>query len=908
MSPAQVVALRGLVGNHAIARRVAEDRHVHGAGCGHGTVADSSPEGQAALLGAAMSSSQGRPLPEDVRKEAEPFYGRSFSSTRLHDDAVAQRATAAMGAEAMTVGNHIFLPPSAVRNKKLIGHELSHVKNNLDGVRETGHDNGAGVPVTDPGQGSERSAEGDGAAFEAGAVQAPSLGAGRAASGAGPGSPALQRMVGRAVVARAKDTKGKGRAEAAAGGSSKVLAEWETRYQKIAELAKQCTEEQPDFRWGRVTEEVIIRYAHSYEGRREEQSLRHLARRAYSSIGHQEKKAAAAGATAEKDPAKKPKKEDKEEEVQAMLGNNTLFLSTNRDRSVLGLHRALLAAAGLSASEEDAPGAALSQMLITDHDGPAAVEDELEAVPEESGKRRAGAAAPQTGKRRQTGKGAGAAAMPQRDEGQERDRQARLKIRQGLTPKGMPALSLDTAMDVDDPASSYKRDNATLQALRNAKWVRTIDVSQAAARDPKHRAYLADVVSGKYPGYAYLLHNGDSREAQHAEQKLLMLLSHVGQDAGQFLIRGRKRPCRACLALLRYFKEELGFDISFNPRGNHLFVTPLKHAFETFGKDIGPEAQKQFDAHFEEHTGPGQPMYASAPRNATPAAASAAHGIHEAARAEDGGMEQRLELAKTDNGKRRYPKSVRPTVDSPSTSEASDDSGTEAVNDLATRTGELNLRTESKAPPAPVGDKEAQAAEKKEKLRKEVERRLMPLMGNDLLDEYLQHRSRKEARSEGEKGDGKPYATPFPDELLAGIQALTAGAGAIASQAFVAREIFDIMPPALANRLRKRATGHERKKPRPISEREKERLVAAMPADYRRAWDSAAQIKSAPTFPNDFEDLIHSIMFRGPERVSEHSMAEALHLHPSTLKGRMPGIKKRHDHLLNDPGEGPAPA
>ncbi|MFI1172906.1 hypothetical protein [Streptomyces melanogenes] len=67
LTPAQVVALRGLVGNHAIARRVATDRHVHGDDCGHGVVEDTSPEGQLALIGAAMSSSAGRPLPDDVR-------------------------------------------------------------------------------------------------------------------------------------------------------------------------------------------------------------------------------------------------------------------------------------------------------------------------------------------------------------------------------------------------------------------------------------------------------------------------------------------------------------------------------------------------------------------------------------------------------------------------------------------------------------------------------------------------------------------------------------------------------------------------------------------------------------------------------------------------------------------------
>ncbi|WP_369372673.1 hypothetical protein [Streptomyces sp. cg36] len=794
MTPAEVVALRGRVGNQAIARRVATGRHVHGDGCGHGGAADAGPKGRRALIGAATSS-----------------------------------------------------------------------------------------------------------------------------AGSGAGVPAVQRMVGHATVSRAKDekskkessgkakdTKGKGRSKAEGSGSSKVVAEWEARYKKIAELAKQCTDEQPDFRWGRVTEEVIIRYARSYKGQPDEQSLRHLARTAYSGIGHQEKKAAA-GASAGADPEKKQKKE-KEEEVQAMLGNNTLFFSSNRDQSVLGLHRALLAAAGLDSDEEDAPGGALREMLVTDYDNPAEAEGEQEPVQEGSGKRRAGAPAPQIGKRRQTGKGAGAAALPKYDDPKERDRQARLKTRQGLT-KTMPALPLDSAMDLDDPASAYKRDNATLQALRNVKWVRTVDVSEAAAQDPTHRAYLADLVSGKYSGYAYLLHTGDSKDSQHAEQKLLMLLSHAGEDAGRFLVHGRKRPCRACLALLAYFKDELGYDISFDPRGNHLFVTPLKHAYESFGDGLGPEEQEAFDAHFEKHVGPGQPMYASAPRNATPAAPSAAHGIHEAVMGADGGMEQRLELTRTDNGKLRYPnKGEQPTVDTPSTSEASDESGTEGVADLTTRTRELNLRTEPKAPPAPAGDKKARAAQEKERLRGEVERQLMPLMGHDLLEEYQKRRSRKEKQPEGAKGEGQQYVTPFPDAMLERIRTLTAGEGAIVSQAFVAQEIFDIQPPSLSHRLKKLASGHQRSKPRQISGQERQRLVNAMPDDFREAWERSKQIEGAPKFTSDFERLVFTIMFLGPQEVSQNSMADALHLHPSTLKGRMPGMKKRHGHLLNEAGEGPAPA
>ncbi|MFJ8543083.1 DUF4157 domain-containing protein [Streptomyces sp. NPDC093586] len=179
MTPATVMALQRSVGNNAVQRLVNQDRHQHGAGCGHDGIDDGSPEGQAQLLKEAMATPSS-PLERSIRSEAESFYQVDLSPTRVHDNPIAQRATVALGAQAMTVGNHVFLGPRAAGRKDVIGHELGHVKENLSGVRETGKDNGAGVTVTDPGQESERAAEADGAAFGAGAAVAPSVVAQRA--------------------------------------------------------------------------------------------------------------------------------------------------------------------------------------------------------------------------------------------------------------------------------------------------------------------------------------------------------------------------------------------------------------------------------------------------------------------------------------------------------------------------------------------------------------------------------------------------------------------------------------------------------------------------------------------------------------------------------------------------------
>ncbi|RAJ47920.1 uncharacterized protein DUF4157 [Streptomyces sp. PsTaAH-130] len=167
----------------------------HGPGCGHCSPrppvqrapardeedepahrpAEPTPGEQSTLLAAAMDSPS-RPLPSSVVAKATAFYRNdALSSTRVHHDAVAQRATAALGAEAMTVGNHIFLSAGATAEERLIGHELSHVDKNLRNLPETGHRNGAGVTVTDPRQASERAAERDGDAYAAGKPTAPSL-------------------------------------------------------------------------------------------------------------------------------------------------------------------------------------------------------------------------------------------------------------------------------------------------------------------------------------------------------------------------------------------------------------------------------------------------------------------------------------------------------------------------------------------------------------------------------------------------------------------------------------------------------------------------------------------------------------------------------------------------------------
>ncbi|MEW1633065.1 DUF4157 domain-containing protein [Streptomyces sp. NPDC093801] len=179
-------------GNAAVARAVEERRHRHGPGCGHpepGPVQrreavhhghehehehdqketrDFGPQAQLGLLRSALATPSS-PLPDPFLSRAKAFYRNDgLGAGRVHDNPTAQRAAEALGAHAVTVGSHILLGPGAAGNTEILAHEASHLDKNLRGIPETGRDNGHGMAVTDPGQGSERAATADGAAFTAG--------------------------------------------------------------------------------------------------------------------------------------------------------------------------------------------------------------------------------------------------------------------------------------------------------------------------------------------------------------------------------------------------------------------------------------------------------------------------------------------------------------------------------------------------------------------------------------------------------------------------------------------------------------------------------------------------------------------------------------------------------------------
>ncbi|WP_260333316.1 DUF4157 domain-containing protein [Streptomyces beigongshangae] len=948
MNPAKLAALQGLVGNRVVARLVEEARHVHGADCGHPNAnagadisantdrgGDGEPVVQRALLDAAMASPS-RPLPDDLRKEAESFYQNDLSSTRIHDNDVAQRATAALGARAMTVGSHIFLPPSVAGDKSVVGHELSHVSSNLAGVRETGTTSDAGVTVTDPRQDSEQRAETDGTAFAAGAGRAPSAGrrTSRTGGGGGGGGDAGRGPVVARMEKGTPSVRGKGAAGGQFPGREEIIAE-------VDKLAKACTCKQNKKQWGRITKEVVIRYARDYKNDREGQSLRHLTRQMLTAIADEERRArdggtaptAGAGkAEAEKTGKKKAAEPVKEQEIQAMLVNGHLVFASNYNQSMHRLFRLLKEFGGGLDEDDDLGGTDTLQKLMgtdfgsvrdeaesggsdTESESEAEAEAEAPASVKSRGKRPAGAQQTDRtkgGKRRrtepeeETGAAAPGARAQKGQERKRRDHQALLKIREGLTPQTQRLEPLGTdAMDLDEPESGtggFKRDNATLKALREASRIRLVDVSNEASQEPGHRRHLAALLAkdGEYSGYAYLVHNGVGAGKMHAEQKLLQLLQNAeftGATAHDPIhIRGPKRPCDACLAMLRYFREKLELNLVYNPRGNHYFRESVESGFKNLtGHDAA--RSEEFADHMRESMGDDQRvMYESTARHVVPAPAG--DGLSEAVVGAQGGLEQRYTVPvkgtdKSGETVRELPPGgdIQGVVDTPSNSEAEDEG--EAMSTLVSHTSHLRLGTRAGAQ-AP-GTRELKAdrlARERAEFAAEVEPKLIAAAGPAFWAEV-------DARTD----EGGKFTLAWPDALRRQIKDLSDGNAPLRIQ--IAKRLK--MSTVSLDKQLAQLTGPSRKLRLRLAQVEgaTERLEAAMPADMRRRWE-AQKAENARTgtetklsakdmvFTPQFEAVLYELIHTQQQRVSANSIAEHLLMPLNTFRSRAENIEKKY--------------
>lgn len=520
LTAAGVLSLQRLADPGVVARDAGPDQHVHDAGCGHDGGEGVDPAAQSALLASALSSPS-RPLPGALRAEAESFYGNDFSGARIHDSQVAQRATEALGAQAMTVGAHVFLGPGAAGDKEVMGHELGHVDKNLRGIRETGDDNGAGLSVTDPGQDSERTAAADGAAFAAGAATAPSAGAGHqeaAPAGAVQRSAgAVQRSADDAAIARIRSLQAIAGNHAVArllrpgaapvqraGKGDKKKTPKQTAKEIDEAVKEEWTKAYGGGRHGQGPDEVRRRYARSMQDNETSQTLSHQAFLVYDAVaGVQEAEGA---------------RDTREREVQGMLINNRLLFASNFNESMQTLKRF-----------ETKGGRDGYAALVSTHQSPA-------------------------------GRAQG---LPGPDAHEYADR---MKRADDKTQAVMAGLRHTSGSD------------ATAEALRkrHGKPVTIVDIS-----DPQLHTLLT---SEKYEGAIFLLTVREEKGLLHAEQKLLLALHRSGirpkEVRGEHAVMGRYRGCLCCTAALEYYRSKAGFgNLDFDPNPGFYYWESLENLY-----------------------------------------------------------------------------------------------------------------------------------------------------------------------------------------------------------------------------------------------------------------------------------------------------------------------------------------
>lgn len=76
--------------------------------------------------------SSGQPLDEATRADMEPRFGHDFSRVRVHTDAESAESAKSLGAQAFTLGHHLYFDrgsyvPASLEGRRLLAHELAHV-------------------------------------------------------------------------------------------------------------------------------------------------------------------------------------------------------------------------------------------------------------------------------------------------------------------------------------------------------------------------------------------------------------------------------------------------------------------------------------------------------------------------------------------------------------------------------------------------------------------------------------------------------------------------------------------------------------------------------------------------------------------------------------------------------------
>ncbi|PWI11470.1 hypothetical protein DIZ27_05390 [Streptomyces sp. NWU339] len=525
------------------ARRRRADEHGHGPGYGHGTapVQRSSPVHE-------VLRSPGKPLDDRVRTEMEArFDGADFSGVRLHTGSLARRATAEVDARALTSGRHVVIGPGG-GDKLTLAHELGHYLQQQKGP-VGGTTDHRGLAVSDPGDRWEVAAEKQARQVMSGPVpvlRATEPGAARPSETAAHPAPRVA-PVQRAYTDDEADEEYLGDDES---DIAEALEDDETLQQLIQDV-RACTCEPTLQQEGRSTQQAVVRFPRDQSEERAEQTLRHICIRLFNCIRYlhdvaqQNTQADAAALDADGDTAMAetssapvtrtakaskgakgtksegkaaPKKKGpaRESEVQGMLINGRLVFATNRNRSVTLLMEYLQAQS--AGRPQDAPALDLSHLMNRE--------------PSERALR--------------TGR-----PTKEADDVISTNRRARLKIQQVY--QGKRASETAEAMMRRGPVVPLEAQPTSPEALARLKELLTSDEYKGVVILLKHSTGPRE--------------NPDGTKSMHAEQKLMLALEAADlpkeQRGERIVVRGVKRPCKACWAMLEHYRQR-GFPVSFN--------------------------------------------------------------------------------------------------------------------------------------------------------------------------------------------------------------------------------------------------------------------------------------------------------------------------------------------------------
>ncbi|MFJ9427692.1 DUF4157 domain-containing protein [Streptomyces sp. NPDC101249] len=504
--------------------------------------------------------SGGERLRNPVREDMESRFDDDFSDVRLHTGAAAARSARALGARAYTSGNHVVIGDGG-GDRHTLAHELTHVVQQRQGP-VAGTDHGGGLRISDPSDRFERAAEANARRVLSGPApvrRAPEPDTGRrpASSGAG----AVQRMYSGGEEDE-EDYLGDDESDIAEG-----LEEGDALAQLVADV-NACTCEPRLQQEGRSTKEAMVSFPRDQKAERAEQTMRHISIRLFNCIRYlhdvalQNARDEAASldpdgdsAMAESSTAPEKKGKDtkgmgkaaakkkgppRESEVQGLLINERLVFATNRNRSVTLLMEYLKAQS--AGQDEGAPAPDLTHLM--NHE------------PSE--------------KELRTGR-----STREADDLIAVNRRARLKIKQVY--KGERASATADAMRRRGPVVQLEAAPTTEEGIAELRRILTADEYRGAVILLKHSTGTGN--------------NPDGKESVHAEQKLMLALNTAELSEEQLgekiVVRGTKRPCKACWALLEHYRQR-GFPLSFNNRPGAFFKESARTGLEEHPQIAAP--------------------------------------------------------------------------------------------------------------------------------------------------------------------------------------------------------------------------------------------------------------------------------------------------------------------------------